>query len=354
MKIFFVLFCSSVYSCHLFLISSASVRSIPFLSFIVLIFAWNVPLVSNFFEEISSPSHSIIFLYFFALIAEEGFLISPCYSLELCIQMGISFLFCFAFSFSFLFLCKASYDNHFAFLHFFFLSMASKKLSSHLTVAFQWMKVFFLMTPLPCWPRQFLKIPVIPAPTPSVETFLLGPAVQVHDLLWGDKALALGQITHFGHWHVRRRSLCHIWVEAANTIARFCQMLFSLCSEAGCRAVYFLGADWMNAWSTKKWKPDGLVPDQETNPTCYSLKLGCCLCPQHNPTEADTVWASALGHLRLTAAFASSSSRCSFNRRPYSPSVEMLGSCTVGGQSAIRLVYHSSSIPWRKYRYFIS
>ena len=37
---------SSVYSCHLFLISSASVRSIPFLSFLVSIFAWNVPLVS--------------------------------------------------------------------------------------------------------------------------------------------------------------------------------------------------------------------------------------------------------------------------------------------------------------------
>ena len=34
---------SSVYSCHLFLISSASVRSIPFLSFIEPIFAWNVP-----------------------------------------------------------------------------------------------------------------------------------------------------------------------------------------------------------------------------------------------------------------------------------------------------------------------
>ena len=33
--------------------------------------------VSNFLEEISSFSHSVIFLYFFALIAEEGFLISP-------------------------------------------------------------------------------------------------------------------------------------------------------------------------------------------------------------------------------------------------------------------------------------
>ena len=43
------LYSSSVYSCHLFLISSASLRSIPFLSFIELIFAWNVPLVSLIF-----------------------------------------------------------------------------------------------------------------------------------------------------------------------------------------------------------------------------------------------------------------------------------------------------------------
>ena len=56
--------------------------------------------MSDFLEEISSLSHSVVFLYFFALIAEEGFLISPCYSLELCIQMGISFLFSFAFCFS--------------------------------------------------------------------------------------------------------------------------------------------------------------------------------------------------------------------------------------------------------------
>ena len=50
------------------------------------------PGISNFLEETSSLSHSIVFLYFFALIAEEGFFISPCYSLELCIQMLISFL----------------------------------------------------------------------------------------------------------------------------------------------------------------------------------------------------------------------------------------------------------------------
>ena len=39
-------------------------------------------LVKELFEEISSPSHSVVFLYFFALIAEEGFLISPCCSLN--------------------------------------------------------------------------------------------------------------------------------------------------------------------------------------------------------------------------------------------------------------------------------
>ena len=32
--------------------------------------------ISHFLEEISSLSHSVVFLYFFALITEEGFLIS--------------------------------------------------------------------------------------------------------------------------------------------------------------------------------------------------------------------------------------------------------------------------------------
>ena len=43
------LYSSSVYSYHLFLIFVASVRSVPFLSFIVSIFAWKVPLVSQIF-----------------------------------------------------------------------------------------------------------------------------------------------------------------------------------------------------------------------------------------------------------------------------------------------------------------
>ena len=55
------LYSSSVYSCHLFLISSASVRSIPFLSFIVPIFAWNIPLVFLIFLKRSLASLILLF-----------------------------------------------------------------------------------------------------------------------------------------------------------------------------------------------------------------------------------------------------------------------------------------------------
>ena len=76
--------------------------------------------ISNFLEEISGLSLSVVFLYFFALIAEEGFLVSPYYSLELCIQMLLSFLFA---SLLFTAICKASPGSHFAFLHFFSMEM---------------------------------------------------------------------------------------------------------------------------------------------------------------------------------------------------------------------------------------
>ena len=55
--------------------------------------------ISNFFEEISSFSHSVLFLYFFALITEEGFLISSCCSLETYIFLDayiFPFLLCFS------------------------------------------------------------------------------------------------------------------------------------------------------------------------------------------------------------------------------------------------------------------
>ena len=87
-----------MYSCHLFLISSASIRCIHFLSFIVPILHEIFPWYLWFSWR---DSESFPFYCFFSLImTEEGFLISPCYSLELCIQKGISILFSFVFSFS--------------------------------------------------------------------------------------------------------------------------------------------------------------------------------------------------------------------------------------------------------------
>jgi len=112
---------SSVYSCHLFLISSASVRSIPFLSFIEPIFAWNVPLVSLIFLKRSLVSHCIVSLF---LCTDHWGRLSYL-SLPLFGTLHsdfISFLFSFA-SLLFTAICKASSDSHFTFLHFFFLGM---------------------------------------------------------------------------------------------------------------------------------------------------------------------------------------------------------------------------------------
>ena len=78
--------------------------------------------MSNFLDELSIDS--IVFLCQFALIILKGFLISPCYFGELCIQMVyISFSPLPFTSFLFSVICKVSSDNHFAFLHFFFLGM---------------------------------------------------------------------------------------------------------------------------------------------------------------------------------------------------------------------------------------
>ena len=88
---------SHVYTCHLFLISTASVRSILFLSFIVPIFAWNIPLASLIFLK----RFLVFSILLFSSISLHWSLRKACYTLELCIQMHISFLFFFAFNFSF-------------------------------------------------------------------------------------------------------------------------------------------------------------------------------------------------------------------------------------------------------------
>ena len=101
MKLFFFFsHRSSVYSCHLFLISTASVRFILFLSFIEPIFAWNVPLVSLIFLKRSLVFPILLFSSNSLHWSLRKVNISPFYSLELCIQMGISFLFSIAFYFS--------------------------------------------------------------------------------------------------------------------------------------------------------------------------------------------------------------------------------------------------------------
>ena len=115
------LYSYSVYSCHLFLISSASVRSLPFLSFIVPIFAWNVPLISLIFlKKISSLSHSIFSSLYLHWSLRKSFL-----SL-------LAILWNYAFKWVYLpfsplplaslfsAICKASSDNQFSFFNFFF------------------------------------------------------------------------------------------------------------------------------------------------------------------------------------------------------------------------------------------
>ena len=115
----------SGYSYHLFLIFFASVRSLLFLSFIVPIFAWNVTLVSLIFlkrplvfpiQLFSSISlHCSVrnaFLCFLAILWNSAFK-------WVCLSFSpLPFT-----SILFSAICKASSDNHFAFLHFFFLVM---------------------------------------------------------------------------------------------------------------------------------------------------------------------------------------------------------------------------------------
>ena len=136
------LYSSSLYSYHLFLVSSASVRSIQFLSFIVPMFAWNVPLVSLIFLKRSLdfliPLFSSIslhwsprkaFLSLFGLLWNSAFKwvylsFSPLAFFGTLHSNGCIFHFLLWLSlFFFTAICKTSSDYHFAFLDFFFLGM---------------------------------------------------------------------------------------------------------------------------------------------------------------------------------------------------------------------------------------
>ena len=113
----YFLYSSSVYSCHLFLVSSASVRSIPFLSFTEPIFAWNVPLVSLIFLKRSLVFPILLFssisLHWSLRKAFLSLLVILCNSAFKWVYLSFSPLF--FTSLLFTAICKASWDSHFVF-----------------------------------------------------------------------------------------------------------------------------------------------------------------------------------------------------------------------------------------------
>ena len=119
------LYSSSVYSCHLFLILSASVRSIPFLSFIVSIFAWNVPLVSLIFLKRSLVFPILLFYSIFCIdrwrrLSYLFLLLFGTLHSDVCI---FPFLLCFSLLFFSPLFVRLPPDNHYAFWHFFSMGM---------------------------------------------------------------------------------------------------------------------------------------------------------------------------------------------------------------------------------------
>ena len=123
MKIF--LYSSFVFSCHLFLISFASVSSILFLSFIEPISAWNVPLVSLIFLK-RSLAFPILLVFSLSLYwslrkAFVSLLAVLWKSAFKWVYLSFSPLLVASLLFSVIY--KASSDSCFTFLHFFFLGM---------------------------------------------------------------------------------------------------------------------------------------------------------------------------------------------------------------------------------------
>ena len=120
-----ILYSSSVYSCHLSLISSASVTSIPFLSFVEPIFTWNIPFVSLIFLKRSLVFPFLLFSSIYlhwslrkAFLSLLAILWNSAFKWVYLSFSPLSFT-----SLLFIAVCKTSSDNHFAFLHFFFLGM---------------------------------------------------------------------------------------------------------------------------------------------------------------------------------------------------------------------------------------
>ena len=121
-----ILYNSSVYSCHFFLISSVFVRSSMFLSFIMPIhLCIKYPLISPIFWK-RSLVFPILLFSFISLhcLLKNAFL----YLLHILWNSAFNWIYLslsplpFT-SLLFSAICKASSDHHFAFLHFFFIGM---------------------------------------------------------------------------------------------------------------------------------------------------------------------------------------------------------------------------------------
>ena len=100
--------------------------------------------ISDFLEEISSLSNSVVFLYFFALIAEEGFLSLLAILWNSAFKwVYLSFIPLLFTSLLFTAICKASSDSHFVFLHFFFLGMVLIPVSCSMspTMLLKWLAI---------------------------------------------------------------------------------------------------------------------------------------------------------------------------------------------------------------------
>ena len=112
-----------MYSFYLSLISSASTRFLPILSFIVLIFGQNVPLISPVFLKRSLVFPHLLFSSSFMHCSLKKAFLSLYAVLWHSVFSGMYLSLSRLLSLFSLAICKGSSDKHFAFLLFFFFGM---------------------------------------------------------------------------------------------------------------------------------------------------------------------------------------------------------------------------------------
>ena len=118
------LYSSFVCSCHLFLVSPASVRSLLFLSFIIPILAWNVLFLSATFLKRSLVFPFLLFSSISLYCSTRRLShLSLLVSLTLLSWVYISLTPLLFTSLPSSAIYKAPSDNHFTFMHFFFFGM---------------------------------------------------------------------------------------------------------------------------------------------------------------------------------------------------------------------------------------